>query len=417
MSRVARLWSTERAGGTKEPGSRLAPLIYLVAGEPSGDRLGAALMHALRAELPELRFAGLGGREMAAAGLEPLFDIRALSVMGLTEVVPRLPRILGLMKRVVRDALAAEPDVLVTIDSPSFTLRVARRVRRRRPSLPVVHYVAPSVWAWRPGRAARMAAHVDHVLALLPFEPPYMEEAGMGCDFVGHPVAERPAPAPEAGARYRAELGLRPGQPLVLMAPGSRPGEVRRLLPLFRRTVEALAAERPGLAVVVPLAETVADLVERRLRRMTPRPHFVRPEAGEHQKWLAMAAADVALVASGTVVLELAAVGTPMVACYRASPVTAAMVRRMLRVKSANLVNLVSDSRVVPEFYQERARQHLVEPALAELLDDETARERQRAAMRSVMATLGGGSVPPSARAARAVLRVLAAARAADEDG
>ena len=415
MSPLPRLWRTGTAAARRQP--RQAPLVYVVAGEPSGDRLGAALIRALKAEMSEVRVAGVGGQAMRAAGLEPLFDIRVLSVMGLTEVVPRLPTILARLRQVVRDVLAAEPDVLVTIDSPAFTLRVARRVKRRRPSLPVVHYVAPSVWAWRPGRAARMARHVDHVLALLPFEPPYMEEAGMGCDFVGHPVAERPPPAPEAATRYRAELGLKPGEPLVLIAPGSRASEVRRLLPMFRRTVEALAAERPGLAVVVPLAETVADLVERKLRSMRPKPHLVRPEAGDRQKWIAMAAADVALVASGTVVLELAAVGTPMVACYRASPLTAAMVRRLLTVDSANLVNLVSDSRVVPEFYQERARQVFVEPALATLLDDAAAREGQRAAMREVMATLGGGDTdPPSARAARAVLRVLAEARAAQDD-
>lgn len=382
-----------------------APLLYLIAGEPSGDRLGGSLMRALNAQAPDIRFAGLGGSEMQAAGLDPLFDIRELSVMGLVEVLPRLPAILSRLRRITRDVLDRRPDALITIDSPSFSLRVARAVKRQRPDLPVIHYVAPSVWAWRPGRARRMAAYVDHVLALLPFEPPYMTEARMGCDFVGHPAAERPQPSAEEVAAFRSRIGA--NGPLLLMAPGSRPGEVRRLVPVFLDVVQRIAVERPGLKVAVPLVETVEHEVRQALAPLGGAAIPIAPQAGEANKRLAMAAADAGLVASGTITIEMAAAGTPMVACYRANALTAAIVRRIIRVETANLVNLVSGSRVVPEFLQERARPDLIAPALLPLLDREAPHAGQVRVMAEVMATLGRGGTPPSTRAAQAVLRVV----------
>lgn len=380
-------------------------LIYLIAGEPSGDRLGGALMQALSAEAPGVRFAGLGGPQMRAAGLKPLFDIRELSVMGLVEVLPRLPAILSRLRRTTRDVLDHRPDALITIDSPSFSLRVAERVRRQRSDLPVIHYVAPSVWAWRPGRARHMARFVDHVLTLLPFEPPYMTAAGMGCDFVGHPAAERPQPSPGDIARFRSEIGA--AGPLLLMAPGSRAGEVRRLMPVFLEIAHRLARQRPDLKLVVPLVETVEAEVGDALWTLGSRAIPIAPDADEARKRLAMAAADAALAASGTITLELAAAGTPMVACYKAQPMTAAIARRLIRVDTANLVNLVSETRAVPEFLQERARADLITPALLPLLDRGSAHAEQCRVMAQIMEMLGRGGSPPSIRAARAVLRVL----------
>ncbi|MCH8168924.1 MAG: lipid-A-disaccharide synthase, partial [Proteobacteria bacterium] len=246
--------------------------LYLIAGEPSGDRLGAGLMRALGAEAGQVGFAGVGGRMMAEAGLASLFDIIDLNVMGIVEVVPRLRTLMRRIRETVADVVRAAPEALITIDSPSFGLRVAERVRARAPGIRTIHYVVPSVWAWRPGRARQMARFVDHVLALLPFEPPYMTAAGMSCDFVGHPVAGQPAPTGGEVAAFRARAGAAVGQPLLLLAPGSRVGEVRRLMPVFAAALARVAAQRPDLRVAVPVAETVAAEVAEAAAELEPGP-------------------------------------------------------------------------------------------------------------------------------------------------
>lgn len=381
--------------------------LYLVAGEPSGDRLGAELMHALRAEIPEVTFLGIGGREMSAAGLEPLFDISELSVMGLTEVLPRLPTILRRISEVVTDVLKHQPDALITIDSPSFSLRVAERVRKQSPGIRTIHYVAPSVWAWRPGRARHMARFIDHVLALLPFEPPYMEAVGMTCDFVGHPVAARQVPdeAEIAALRQSWTSGLE--APCLLVAPGSRRGEVRRLMRLFQDVVWRVTEAGTDVVPVIPVAETVVGQVQESLKSWPVKPVLILPEEGEAAKLAAFAAADAALVASGTITLEMAAARTPMIACYRTSWLTAAIVRRVVKIDTANLVNLVYGAQVVPEFLQEFATVDAVSQALLPLLNDETARADQLAVFEEVLLKLGGGSEGPPQRAARSILNHL----------
>jgi lipid-A-disaccharide synthase len=381
--------------------------IYLIAGEPSGDRLGAGLMRALRAEVPTVRFVGIGGRMMTAEGLESLFDIIDLNVMGLAEVALRLPLLLRRISETVEDVVHAAPDALITIDSPGFGLRVAGKVRARMPGIRTIHYVAPSVWAWRPGRARQMARFVDHVLALLPFEPPYMTGAGMSCDFVGHPVVGQPVASEAAIAALRVRAGVLEGQPLMVLAPGSRKGEVRHLMPVFAEVVARLEAQKLGLRVVIPVAETVIAEVTEAAGRLPSKPILVLPEDGEEAKLAAFAAADVALIASGTVALEMAAAGTPMISAYRTSWLTAAIVRRLVRVDSANLVNLVSGETVVPEFLQERCRADQIAPAVLALLDEPTGRAAQLAAFGRVMAALGRGGEPPSVRAARSVLVAL----------
>ncbi len=344
---------------------------------------------------------------MAAEGFEPRFDMAGLGVMGLAEVVPRLPDLLARIRATADDVIATAPDALITIDSPAFGLRVARRVRARAPGVRTVHYVAPSVWAWRPGRVRRMARYVDHVLALLPFEPPLMTAAGMGCDFVGHPAVEAPGATPAEIAALRARAGATEGAALILLAPGSRAMEVARMMPVFAATLARLAPDLPGLRLVVPLAEGVEDEVRRRTAGLHPAPLLIGPEEGEAARRAAFAAADAALVKSGSIALELAAAGTPMLAAYRASPLTAALVRPLIRVETASLVNLVAGERVVPEFLQARCRAELIAPALAELLGDPKARARQRAAFARVLAALGQGGARPSRRAARSVLEAL----------
>lgn len=391
------------------------PHLFLIAGEPSGDLLGAALIEGLR-ELcgPCLRLEGVGGPAMAALGFESRFPMEELSVMGLSEVLPRLPNLLRRIRETAEAVIAARPDALVTIDSPDFCLRVARRARKALPELRVIHYVAPSVWAWRPGRAAKMARTVDHVLALLPFEPPYMRAAGMTCDFVGHPVVETPRVPLSGTIALREELGIAPGQQVLLVLPGSRMGEVTRLSPVFAEVIARLTASHPDLAIVVPAAGPVAERVAAAFPRGEAGwPRILDPTGrtvaeADARKRAAFAMADAALAASGTVSLELAAQGAPMVIAYAANALTAAVVRRMVRIDTVTLVNLVTETRAVPEFLLGDCRAGLIAPAVARLLDDPAAAEAQRDAADRAMALLGRGGEAPGLRAARSVLSAVA---------
>jgi lipid-A-disaccharide synthase len=390
------------------------PRFFLVAGEASGDLLGGALIEGLREVCGDsLVIEGVGGAAMAAQGLASRFPMEELSVMGVAEVLPRLPNLLRRIRETGDAVAAAGPDALVTIDSPDFTLRVAKRARRLRPDLKVIHYVAPSVWAWRPGRAAKMAKVVDHVLALLPFEPPYMEAAGMTCDFVGHPVVSKPQATAGEMAALRAELAIAPDQPLLVVLPGSRGGEVGRLAPVFAEVVRRLRRHRPDLAVIVPAARGMVARLDTMLRPDDGGwPHVLDPagfsaEGWEARKRAAFAAADVALAASGTVSLELAAAGTPMVIAYDANRLTVFVVRKLVRIDTATLVNLVTDTRAVPEFLAERCTPDLITPAVEQLLEDPAAAAAQRAAADETMTLLGRGGEPPGLRAARSVLRAI----------
>jgi lipid-A-disaccharide synthase len=370
--------------------------LFLIAGEPSGDRLGAALMAGLKA-LGPMEFAGVGGPLMAGEGLESLFPMEELSVMGIAEVVPRYLPLKRRIREAAAAALAAGADALVTIDSPDFCLRVATIVKAARPEIRTIHYVAPSVWAWRPGRAARMARVIDHVLALLPFEPPYMTAAGMTCDFVGHPVVSEPLATPAEVAALRSEGA----GPVLLALPGSRRGEVARLAPVFGEVVGRLRALHPALRVLLPTVRGVAGLVGELTAGWPVRPEVIL-EPG--RKRSAFGAADVALAASGTVSLELAANGCPMVIAYDMHPLTLWLMRRAALVDTVTLVNLVSETRVVPEFIGPACRADRIAPALQALLADSAG---QKAAMALTMDRLGRGGEPPGLRAARSVLAAL----------
>ena len=387
------------------PGPDRPLRIFVIAGEPSGDLLGGAVMAGLRSLRPDVTFAGIGGPAMAGQGLTSLFPMSDLSVMGLTEVLPRLPHLFRRRDEAVAACLAAKPDLLLTIDSPDFCLRVARRVRAEAPSIRTVHYVAPTVWAWRPGRAAKMARFIDHVLALFPFEPPYMEEAGMGCDFVGHPVVAEPQPSPARAAALRAELGIGAG-PMVLALPGSRGGEVARLADPFGAALARLGARHPGMRIVLPVALPVLAQVRAATASWPIPPILLLPanDPDGSRKRAAFAAADVALAASGTVALELAAAGTPMVSAYRVSALTSLMAKALLRIDRFNLVNIVDGSDTVPELIGADCTPEALAAALEATLADPAP---QRAAMARVMEALGQGGAPPGLRAARSVLAAL----------
>ena len=376
-----------------------APLIYLVAGEPSGDLVGAHLMRALRQETGgRVRFAGVGGEQMAEEGLESLFPLADIAVMGLLEVLPKAALVLRRVRETAADVERQRPAALVSIDSWGFSGRVAKRLQRAGSGIPRIHYVAPMVWAWRPGRARVVARLLDHLLCLLPNEPAYFQAAGLAATHVGHAVIESGAERGDGGA-FRARHGIAPDAPLLCLLPGSRPGEVARLLPIFEPTVQRLRERHPGLRVVVPTVDTVAAQVAPAAARLGA--IVVR---GRQDKYDAFAAAGAALAASGTVALELAMAGVPAVIAYRVSPVTAAIARRLLRIRYVNLVNLLLDREAVPEFLQERCRSDLLGDAVSALLADAAAREAQRAAGREALRRLGYGGPAPSARAARIVL-------------
>lgn len=384
-----------RAGG---------PFVVIVAGEPSGDVIGARLMAALKTLTGgTARFAGVGGEHMMAEGLIPLFPMADLGVMGLSAVLERLPLLVRRLHQAVDATLRLSPDALVTIDSPGFNFRLARRVKAA--GIPLIHYVAPTVWAWRPGRAARIARFLDHLLLLFPFEKPYFDAVGLPSTYVGHPVVEEPIAGAD-GAAFRRAHGIPAEATLLAVLPGSRADEVRRHLPVFGAALGRLAAARPGLRAVVPTVQAVARQVEQGIAAWPVPAVAVQ---GAAARGGAFAASRAALAASGTVTLELAAAGVPMVVAYRTSRATAFVARRAVRIPWVGLVNILAEQGAIPECLQERCTAPALAEALTPLLGDGPARAAQGEAMARVMARLRDVPAPPSLTAARAVLSVVGA--------
>jgi lipid-A-disaccharide synthase len=388
--------------------SQAGPFIFIVAGEPSGDALGGALIAALRERTAgRLRIAGIGGEFMAEQGLTSLVRLADLAVAGVAEVLPRAPLILRRVRETVRAIEQMRPDAVVTIDSSGFSWRIAHRLRRHGERLPLVHYVAPMVWAWRAGRARRMARWYDHLLTLLPFEPPYFERVGLACSYVGHPVLESGAERGDA-ARFRAAHGIA-GEELVLtVLPGSRGGEVSRLLPIFGAALRRLEAMLGPFRVAVPTVETVAERVTTGVGDWPGRPIVLR---GAAAKYDAFAASRAALAASGTVALELALAGVPMVVAYRLNPMTEALLDKLLHVRRYSLVNLLLDHRVVPELVRGDCNPERIAAELATLIGDERVRSAHREGYDQAMRRLAAGGSTPSRNAADKILAIIAARR------
>lgn len=381
--------------------------IYLVAGEPSGDRLGASLMAGLKTLNPEIGFAGVGGPLMQAEGLTSLFPMEELSVMGLAEVLPKLRHLFKRRDEVANHVVLAKPDVLVTIDSPDFCLRVASKVHKMASDIPTVHYVAPTVWAWRPERATKMAKVIDHVLALFPFEPPYMEAAGMTCDFVGHPVVSEAVATDEEVSQFRRTYGLGDA-PLILALPGSRLGEVTRLADRFGDALAEVIKDHPTARIVVPTVAGVAGKVHDLVKRWPGVPIIIDPrdlDAADYAqaKRAAFKAAHVALAASGTVSLELAAAATPMVIAYDMNWFSRRVIASKMLIDTVTLVNIVSQSRTVPEFLGEACKSADIARALNRLMGGEAERDLQLEACAKTMELLGKGGDAPGLRAALSV--------------
>ncbi len=378
---------------------------FLIAGEPSGDALGAALMAGLKARAPDARFAGVGGPLMQAEGLTSLFPMQELSIMGIAEVLPKLPGLLGRIRETAAAVVSSVPDALITIDSPDFCLRVARKVRAANPAQRIVHYVAPSVWAWRPERAAKMSPTVDQVLCLLPFEPPFMEEVGMRADFVGHPIAGMPCPIYDDMSIFRETYSIQAEQKILLVLPGSRRGEVDRLAPIFGDAIKTYCSVFPQTKIIIPTVAPLADRV-RGLTVNWPGAPLVLAPTGDiaqfkTEKAAAFAAADIALAASGTVSLELAASDTPMVIAYDMNWISRRIIASKLLIDTVTLVNLVSETRTVPELLGKDCTPDAIATSLNEVSG---APDAQRAAMALTMKRLGRGGPAPGLRAADAVL-------------
>lgn len=381
------------------------PHVMLVAGEPSGDALGGEMMEALISETGgRIRITGVGGPNMIGHGLTSVFPMSDTSVMGPREVIPRLPLILRRMRETAAFAIVEKPDVLVIIDSPDFTHMVAKRVRRRAPHIKIANYVSPSVWAWRQGRARAMAKYINRVLALLPFEPDFFRsQAHLDCVYVGHPAIER-IPAEGEGARFRALHNLEADTPVLLVLPGSRTNEVKRLVGLFGDTAAKLAAQTPGLKIVLPTVPHVRHLVEEAVKKWSVPVILVE---GEADKRAAFAAATAALAASGTVSLELGLARVPMVIAYKIDLIAAYMVSRLMRVPSVVIVNLILDRPSVREFLQFDATATNLAAAVAPLLADTPVRTKALNDLDDLRRIMGVGGPRPSLLAARAVLEML----------
>lgn len=369
------------------------PKLMVVAGEMSGDLLGAAAVDVLKKKLPTLKLVGVGGPCLRQQGLESFFDQHELSVMGLVEVIPAIPHLKRRMHELVELAKSEKPDLLLTIDSPDFNLRLARRVKQEL-GVPCAHYVSPSVWAWRPGRVRKMAQFLDHVLALFPFEPEYYKGSGLSCTFVGHPVAERLA-------SYAPEDIFSPvGSDLALL-PGSRKGEIRRMLPVMLQTFDSL--KRQGLVdrAILPVAGShLASLIKHLVGERSIQ--LIDDDAWPHIK-----DCRAALVTSGTANLELAMLGVPMVVGYKSQPITHFLLSCMVNVPYISPVNWVAQKAVVPEFIQNKASSGAFELALAPLLKDDKMWQMQAEQLKIVRQALHAPSETSAQRAAEVLLQYI----------
>ena len=385
----------------------IARTIFLVATEASGDRLGANLMKVLRQRLGDaVRFEGVGGQSMAREGLVSLFPIEELSIIGVSAVVKHLPKILRLIRTTADAVMETSPDILVIVDSPDFTHRVAKRVRAQDPAIPIIDYVAPSVWAWRPARASAMRSYVDHVLALLPFEPDeYRRLGGPPCSYVGHPLIEQIAVL-RPGVEEQKRREQTP--PVLLVLPGSRRSEIRHHMAVFGKALGRLKAEGVVFEPILPTMPHLQDAVGAALTNWPVQPRLV---TGEQDKRAAFRVARAALAKSGTVTLELAIAGVPMVAAYRTGGLEASIIRRLINVKSVILANLVIGENVVPEYLQQDCTPEKLSGALVDVLADSPLRRRQLEAFAKIDTIMSTGSQPPSLRAAEIVLEAMRKSR------
>lgn len=381
--------------------------VFLVVGEASGDRLGASLMKGMKKLAKKVEFKGIFGPEMEINGLKSLFEMSELSVMGATEILPKYSKLRRRLSQTVEAVLDYKPDLLITIDSPEFCLRVAKKVRAANSNIRTIHYVAPTVWAWRPKRAKKMARFIDHVLALFPFEPPYMEAEGMDCDFVGHPIAATGPIAPKKISSFQKKYKIDPVQPALVILPGSRLSEVQRLLPIFCNVLRR--NEFSNFQLIFPTLPHLKEYITNLISDLPHKTYVITgqnltAEEATQQRFVAFSSAQVALAASGTVSLELASVGTPMVIAYDMSWLSRWVINSLLRIDTVSLVNLISKTRDIPELLGRDCRAELIALELKRVLANPNL---QTEVFNTTMKLLGRGDAKIADRAALAILAKL----------
>ncbi len=377
--------------------------IYLIAGEPSGDLLGSRLMRAMIAKNPEVEFYGIGGETMQREGLNSLFDISDLAVMGLFEVLPSLPKILKRFSQTVSDIEKIKPDIVITIDSWSFSARIHKLLRRKKLNIPQVHYVAPQVWAWKKKRAKTMYKYIDHLLTLFPYEPKYFTPHKLPTTFVGHPVIESSvlwANGDDFRTRYNVDENAR----IMSILPGSRHTEVSRLLPVFLDVIKKIKEKYPQFCFVIPTVQTVEDRVKKMVEESGLDIIIVNNESDRHD---AFRASEVALAASGTVALELAIVDIPHIIAYKLSAFSAWLARHFLKIQFVNLSNILLGREIIPELLQENCNQEKILYYIDELLKKQSLYERQKEGFIKVKETLGLGEQTPSANACDVIFDLI----------
>lgn len=381
--------------------------LFIAVGEPSGDVMAAELVAALKQATDRpLQLCGVGGPDLTAQGLQSLFPMQELTVMGITEVAPKVPQLLRRIRETAEAAIAFKPDIVLTVDAPDFSFRVQKRLKKAGLPAKQVHMVAPTVWAWRAGRARKIAQFLDHLLVILPFEPPYFEVEGLATSFVGHPIADRVGEWTEAaGAAFRMRYKVAADQALLALLPGSRGGEIKRLLPLFSAVQQQLQAQRPNLVTAIPVVEGVADLIAEQVADWPVPPLLLHTKQDKDGLF---AAADAALVTSGTASLELTAARVPMVVGYKSSPLSMFFVRRVVKVDYASLTNIMLDRMAIPEFIQADVTPDNLRNALSPLLDPESAARRdQLADLDRAIELLGLNGPSPAENGARVLLSLV----------
>ncbi|MEZ0259985.1 MAG: lipid-A-disaccharide synthase [Alphaproteobacteria bacterium] len=379
--------------------------IFIIAGEASGDSLGANLMRALKQKHPDATFNGVGGSKMQAEGLKSLFPMEDLSVMGIAEVLPRVFKIMDRISQTAKAIRNTRPDAVITIDSPDFCFRVIKKLKQRVKDIPCIHYVAPSVWAWRPGRAEQVSKFLDHLLTLLPFEPPYFEKHGLNATFVGHPVVERQENRGD-GDRFRRAHGLKNDQPVLCMLPGSRMSELTRLLEKFSETADIVLRNKHQAVIVIPTLPHLKVPIDKFFIGKGINPILVY---SERDKFDAFAASSIAIAASGTVSLELAMTDTPHIIAYKLSPTSAFLAKHLIKIPYVNLINILLKRQVVPELLLEDCEPAKMSKELLRLMGDKESRAAQLMDFREALIKIGlSDPETPSQKAAAAVLDVIA---------
>ncbi len=375
-------------------------LVFIIAGEKSGDKLGAEVMSSLKKKNPNLTFAGVGGSLMQASGIETLFDIEELSIMGFVEILPKLNRLLQLKNMLVNEVLSSNPICVITIDSPDFCFRVAKKIKKRNPSIKTIHYVAPSLWAWRSNRGYKIVKYIDHVLTLFPFEPQVLSKYGINSEFVGHPISLLKPISEDRIIDFRKKYGLTQKDLLLILLPGSRVSEVKRILPVFLESLELL--NLPKLKIMLPVPNSVIKCVDLLIANspLDIKLFSEDPENGsdfELKKSEIFSAADVAIAASGTVTLELAAYNTPMVVGYDVNWVSRQIISILLKINHISLVNIILDKKLVPEYVGGNFKANLIASELNRLVVDEALRNEQKRGFSELMQLLNNsGSQPPT---------------------